>query len=65
MQKQQFQSQILEADSALKEIDKSKESYKIVGNIMVKSDKDELKKDLEEQKKVAQLRIDALEKQES
>jgi len=64
MQKQQFQGQIVEVDSALTELEKSKESYKIVGNIMVKSDKEALKKDLEEQKKVANMRIEAIEKQE-
>jgi len=64
MQKQQFQSQIAETDSALSELDKSKESYKIVGNIMVKSNKEDLKKELEEQKKIAELRINAIEKQE-
>ena len=64
IQKQQFQNQILEVDSALNELEKSKESYKIVGNIMVKSDKENLKKDLDEQKKVAELRISTLEKQE-
>ena len=50
MQRQQFQSQLVEVESALKELDKSKESYKIVGNIMVSTSKEELKKDLEEKK---------------
>jgi len=63
-QKQQFQGQMVEVDSALKELEPSEESYKIIGNIMIKSNKADLKKDLEEQKKVAELRIKTLEKQE-
>jgi len=63
-QKQQLQSQLVECESALKEIDKSKETYKIVGNIMVSSDKEDLKKDLNEKKEMLELRIKTLEKQE-
>ena len=62
--KQQFQSQIIELDSALDELKDSKESYKIVGNIMVKSDSEDLKKDLTSKKEVVELRIKTLEKQE-
>ncbi len=50
IQKQQFQSQSLEIDSALKELEATKEAYKIVGNIMVASKKEDLKKDLESKK---------------
>ena len=35
MQKQQFQLQQVEIESALKELEKVNEAYKIVGNIMV------------------------------
>ncbi len=63
-QKQQFQSQMIEIDSALKEIKTSKEAYKIVGNIMVSSDKESLEKDLKEKKEMVDIRIKALEKQE-
>jgi len=64
LQKQQFQSQIGEIDSALKELKTSTESYKIVGNIMVRAEKDTLKKDLEEKNSALKLRIETLEKQE-
>ncbi len=64
MQKQQFQAQLVEIESALKELEKSKEAYKIVGNIMVSSDKDELEKDLKKKKEIVELRIKTLEKQE-
>jgi prefoldin beta subunit len=65
MQKQQFQLQQVEMESALKELEKVNEAYKIVGNIMVLSDKTELKKDLSSKKEVAELRIKTMEKQEN
>ncbi len=65
MQKQQFQSQSLEIDSALKELEATKEAYKIVGNIMVASKKEDLKKDLESKKETIALRIKTMEKQEN
>ncbi len=65
MQKQQFQSQIIELDSALKELEQSSDSYKIIGNIMVKTKKEELKSDLESNKSAAELRIKTMEKQEA
>ena len=63
-QKQQFQAQMVEIESALKELKNSKTAYKIVGNIMVSSDKESLEKDLNEKKEMMELRIKALEKQE-
>ena len=65
MQKQQFQSQLIELNSALEELGKSETSYKIVGNIMVLSNKDDLKKDIESKKEMAELRINSIEKQEN
>ena len=50
-QKQQFQMQFVEIESALNELETTDKSYKIVGNIMVEADKDELKADLESKKK--------------
>ena len=44
IQKQQFQAQLVELESALKEVETAKETYKIVGNIMVDSKKEDLKK---------------------
>ncbi len=64
MQKQQFQAQLVEVNSALEEIEKAEVSYKIIGNIMVLSKKDELKKDLDSKKEMVELRIKAIEKQE-
>jgi len=64
LQKQQLNSKLLESESALEHLDSSEVSYKIIGNIMVKMDKDKLKAQLEEEKGNAEIRIKALEKQE-
>jgi len=64
MQRQQFQTQLAEIESALDELKATKESYKIIGNIMVKTDKESLEKDLNEKKQIFELRISTLEKQE-
>jgi len=64
MQKQQMQSQLLEIESALKELKTSQSAFKIVGNIMVSSDKAELEKDLNQKKELIDVRVKNLEKQE-
>ncbi len=63
-QKQQFQSQLIELNSALEELGKTDKAYKIVGNVMVSSDKAALVKDIEQKKEMVELRIKSLEKQE-
>ena len=65
MQKQQFQMQQVELESALKELEKVEQAYKIVGNIMVLSKKPDLQEDLNSKKEVIDLRIKTLEKQEN
>lgn len=65
MQKQQFQIQQVELESALEELEKVDEAYKIIGNIMVLSKKSELNEDLTSKKEVIELRIKNLEKQEN
>jgi len=65
MQKQQFQTQMIEITSALEELENTETAYKIVGNVMVLSKKEDLKKDLEQKKEMVELRIKAIEKQES
>ncbi len=65
MQKQQFQLQQTEIETALTEISTSSESYKIIGNIMVLVNKDQLTKDLEEKKEMLSIRISTIEKQEN
>lgn len=65
LQKQQFQSQLVEVNSALEELEKTDTAYKIIGNIMVASKKDEMKKDLQSKKEMVELRIKSIEKQEA
>lgn len=65
MQKQQFQLQQVEIESALKELEKVNEAYKIVGNIMVLSKKSDLEKELASKKEVVELRIKSMERQEN
>jgi len=64
LQKQQFQTQLFEIDSALTEVVSSNVAYKLIGGIMVDTDKDVLKKDLESKKELLNLRLETLEKQE-
>lgn len=64
-QRQQFQIQLIEIESALKELETTGEAYKLVGNIMVSSKKEDLKKELSSKKEIVELRIKTLEKQES
>lgn len=64
MQKQQFQLQQTEIETALNEINTSSKSYKIIGNIMVLSDKGKLTKELTEKSEMLNIRISTIEKQE-
>ena len=64
-QKQQFQMQLVEIESALNELENTDKAYKIVGSIMVEADKGELKSDLQSKKEMLEIRIKAMDKQES
>ena len=64
-QKQQFQVQLVEVESALAELENTDKAYRIIGNIMVESDKNELKNDLQSKKEMLELRIKTMEKQET
>jgi len=64
-QKQAFQAQLMEIESALKELSSTDSAYKIVGNIMVKSPKADLEKDLSSRQEMLGVRIKTIEKQES
>lgn len=63
-QRQQYQGQVVEIDSAIEELKKSEDAYKIVGNIMIKVSKEELNKDLVEKKERAEIRMKTFQKQE-
>ncbi|MEM5829464.1 MAG: prefoldin subunit [Candidatus Aenigmatarchaeota archaeon] len=66
IQKESLKLKISEIESALEELEKSeqKQAYKIVGNVMVSKNVEELKKELMEKKEEAELRIKSLEKTE-
>ena len=66
MEKQAIQGQQIEVENALEEITKtSGKVYKILGSVMVASNKEDLKSDLESKKEVLALKIKTLEKQET
>ncbi|MEM4282099.1 MAG: prefoldin subunit beta [Candidatus Woesearchaeota archaeon] len=64
LQKQQFQSQLFEIESALKEVEKTQRAYKIIGGIMASVDKEELKKELGQKKELLEIRLNGIQKQE-
>lgn len=64
-QKQTFQLELGEVTSACEELEASKgDVFKIVGNVMIKSSKEKLKKELDEKKDLISLRMKSIEKQE-
>lgn len=63
-QKQQYNSQLMEIESAIKELEKTEHAYKIVGNIMVKKDKAQMQEELEQKKEMCGIRVRTLAKQE-
>jgi prefoldin beta subunit len=66
LQKQAFQFELNETENALKEINETKEDvFKLTGQIMIKASKDDLEKELSQKKDVLELRLKAIEKQES
>ncbi|MCW8965518.1 MAG: prefoldin subunit beta [Candidatus Pacearchaeota archaeon] len=65
MQKQAFQMEFSETQSSLKEMKEAKDDvFKIVGQLMIKTNKDKVKEELESKEKLLDLRIKSLEKQE-
>jgi prefoldin beta subunit len=66
MQKQAFQMELSESIAALKEIEKSgDEVFKIVGQLMIKSDKKKMIEELKNKEKILSLRTKTIEKQEN
>jgi prefoldin beta subunit len=64
-QRQTLQMELNEIENAYEEVEKGKgDMYKIVAGVMIKSDKEELKKELGEKKKLIKARIESIEKQE-
>ena len=66
MQRQVFQIEFAETDSALNQLESSgDEVFKIVGQLMIKTGREKAKDELANKKKVLELRIKSVEKQES
>jgi prefoldin beta subunit len=66
LQKQAFQMELNETENALSEIKDSKDDiFKVVSNIMIRTDKTKVTKDLEQKKELLSLRLKSIEKQES
>lgn len=65
LQRQQFSSQAIEVESALKELETTEPVYKLVGSILVKTEPAVLKQELTAKKELVELRIKSLEKQEN
>lgn len=66
LQKQAFQMELSETEIALKEIQSSGDDvFKIIGQLMIKTKKDSITKELSDKKKILDLRLKNLEKQES
>ncbi|MFT4283046.1 MAG: prefoldin subunit [Candidatus Woesearchaeota archaeon] len=63
-QKHSLRNQILEVDSALKELESSSQSFKIIGFLMVSMSKDKIKKDLIEKKSSFEEKINHLSSRE-
>ncbi len=65
LQKQAFQMELSETSSALEEVSKSSEDvYKVIGQLMIKTEKAKITAELENKKKILDTRLKALEKQE-
>jgi prefoldin beta subunit len=66
LQKQAFQIEFSENQSALREIDGSEgEVFRVVGQMMVKADRKKMKEELLGREKILDMRIKSIEKQES
>lgn len=65
LQKQSFQIELAETSSALEELEKAgDEVFKIIGQLMIKSEKSKMKEELNNKKKILELKVKSFEKQE-
>lgn len=65
MQKQSFQMEFSETQSSLKEIKEAKgDVFKVIGQLMIKTDKTKMEEELTNKEKIIDLKIQTLEKQE-
>jgi prefoldin beta subunit len=66
MQKQSFEMELQETEAGLVEINSSKddEAFKIVGQLMIKTDKAKMKEELVNKENILKMRLDSIAKQE-
>jgi len=66
MQKQAFDMELSETRGALGEIEKTKDDiFKLIGQLMIKADKNKVKEELSNKEKILNLRLSTIEKQET
>jgi prefoldin beta subunit len=66
LQKQAFQMELTETNSAMEELEKSgDEVFKIIGQLMIKSEKSKIKNELLNKQKILEMKIKSFERQES
>ncbi len=63
-QKHEMQEHLFELDSAMQSLPESKQSYKIVGKLLIAKDASELQVELKEEKKQFELQMKEIETQE-
>jgi len=65
LQKQAFDMELSESKAALKEIENAKDDvFKLIGQLMIKSDKNKVKEELLNKEKILNLRLSTIGKQE-
>ena len=66
LQKRNLQVQLLETENALRELNLSEEApYKIINNIMIRTSKEKLTKELDSKKEMIDIKLKSLESQET
>lgn len=63
-QKQQYENQLMELDSALTELSTTEKAYKIVGKLMLAASGEKLTRELREKKEAVEMRLHHFTKQE-
>ena len=64
LQKQSFEMELSETKSAIAEIEKSGDVFKLIGDLLIRKDKDKAKSELVDKEKILEMRIRSVEKQE-
>ena len=64
LQRQAFEMELSETEAAAREIEKSNEVFKLIGELMIKKDKEKVKEELSTKEKILSMRIKSIEKQE-